>query len=104
MALQELLGRGQPGPFQGADDQGSALGAGPADAMHQHRLGHGVLDTEPGIQGLVRILVDHLQFAAQRAHLLLGQPGDVGAVQPDASRRGVHHPQDGLRGAGLAAA
>ena len=61
-------------------------------------------DGVPRVQRRVRVLEDHLDVAAQRAHLAHGQVGDVMSVEHDPPAGRLQQPGEQPPGRGLAAA
>ena len=72
-AVEVELGRLQAGMDEGLDDERVALGARRADAVDLERLRDRVADAVAGVERLVRVLVDDLHLAPQRAQLPVGE-------------------------------
>ena len=72
-AVEIELGRLQPGLDERLDDERVALGARRADAVDLERLRDRVADAVARVERLVRVLVDDLHLAPQRAQLPVGE-------------------------------
>jgi hypothetical protein len=102
--VEEQLRRRELGPDEGVDDADVPPGTVPMTVVDQQRLLDHLMDTEPGIERLVGVLVDHLHRPAERTQVTLRGPGDVPTVQPDRAGGNVDHAEDRLGRRGLAAA
>ena len=100
---EQVRGR-QVDPIERLEDEAFALLLRPADAVDHHRLLDRPPDPEPGVQRLVRVLVDHLHDPPHRPEVGGSQVRDVAALDLDDARLGLDHPQDRLGGRRLAAA
>ena len=101
---RDLLGRVQPGSFEGSHHRGPAscpiLLASVDGEWLRHQVEHGL----PRIERLVRILEDHLQLRAHGTERALVQVGDVPAAKDDSPGVRLHQTHHGAGDRGLAAA
>ena len=75
-----------------------------ADLVHLERLGDDEADPLALVQARVRILEDHHQLAADRAHVGPAQVGDVAAAEGDPAARRIEQAHQAARHRRLAAA
>src|SRR5207302_11106323 len=102
--LEEQLRRGELRLLQRVAHSFEPIALRRADAVDQERLLDRRADPEPRVERLVRILVDELHLATQRAERAGGQPRDVAAAEPDRPGVRLDEAEDGVSGRRLAAA
>src|SRR5713101_1035282 len=89
-SVHEILARSKPGVFQGPDDELLSLLPRPGDPVNQEGFRNGPQDAMARVEGLIRILENHLEFPAEAKQLPSAEGGQVDALEPDRSlRRGL---------------
>ncbi len=72
--------------------------------MDLEGLRNGVTDAHTRVERSIGVLKDHLHGAAQGAHVLVGQAGDIPSLKEDLAAIGIKQPHDQLAGGGFSAA
>ena len=108
-----LVGSGKSVPILAAllkqakqqlDDAVPTLGRGGAEPVHVERLGHDVLDPQPGAERGVRVLENDLHVPAQLAHRGAAQAEQVRPVERNVARGWLGQAQQHASGGRFAAA